>query len=102
MAKTFNSQGSVHSDTSGNGYGGYTVEHDGQVANGQWSKEEATQSSTWRELRAVRLVLKSFETKLQNERVCWFMDNQNVVKIGLHGSRKPTLQQEVIATFDTR
>ena len=91
----------VYSDASNTGYGGYTVEHRGQIANGQWSKEEARQSSTWRELRAVRLVLESFEQKLQNERVRWFTDNQNVVRIVLHGSKKPALQQEALAIFDT-
>jgi len=45
------------------------VEHGGLIANGQWSKEEAQQSSTWWELRAVRLVLELFGPKLQNERV---------------------------------
>jgi len=47
----------VFSDASDTGFGGYTVEHGGLIANGQWSREVAQQSSTWRELRAVRLVL---------------------------------------------
>jgi len=51
------------------------------------------QSSTWRELRAIRMVLMSFESQLQNERVHWFTDNQNVVRIVLHGSKKPILQK---------
>ena len=90
----------VYSDASNTGYGGYTVEHGGQIANGLWDKEEAQQSSTWRELRAVRMVLESFESQLQNERVRWFTDNQNVVWIVLHGSKKPALQQEALAIFD--
>ena len=49
----------VHSDASSTGFGGYTVEHGGLVASGQWSAEEALQSSTWRDLRAVKLVLKT-------------------------------------------
>ena len=57
---------SLASDT---GFGDYTVGHGGLIANGLWSDEEAMQSSTWRELRAVRLVLESFGPKLQNERV---------------------------------
>ena len=48
------------------------------VANGQWSPEDARLSSTWQELCAVRLVLESFQSKLENERVCWFKDNQNM------------------------
>ena len=91
----------VYSDASNTGYGGYTMEHGGQIANGQWSKEEAAQSSAWRELRAVRMVLESFESKLQNKRVRWFTDNQNVVRIVLNGNKKPALQQEALAIFDT-
>jgi len=66
----------VYSDASCTGYGGYMVEHGNNVANGQWSSSEVNQSSTWRELRAVRLVLESFQSKLKNERVHWFTDNQ--------------------------
>ena len=91
----------VFSDASDTGFGGYTVEHGGLIANGQWSREEAHQSSTWQELRAVRLVLESFGPKLQNERVRWFTDNHNVVRIVLGGSKKPILQQEALAIFET-
>jgi len=59
----------AYSDASSSGYGGYLVEHGNLVANGQWSSEEASQSSTWRELRAVRRVLESFQRKLQDERI---------------------------------
>ena len=59
----------VYSDASDTGYGGYLVAHGNLVANGQWAKDEAKQSSTWRELQAVRLVLQSFLTLLKNERV---------------------------------
>ena len=79
--------------------GGYFVEHGNVVANGQWSPDEATQSSTWRELRAVRMVLESFQTKLKNERVHWFTDNQNVVRIVQCGSKKLALQSEVLGIF---
>jgi len=90
----------VFSDASDTGYGRCTVEHGGLIANGQWSGEEAQQSSTWRELRAVSLVLESFGPKLQNERVKWFTDNQNVVRIVLCGSKKPILQREALAIFE--
>ena len=89
----------AYSDASSSGYGGYVVEHGNLVANGQWSSEEATQSSTWRELRAVRCVLESFQDKLQDERIRWFTDNQNVVRIIQHGSGKPVLQVEALAIF---
>ena len=57
----------VYTDASDTGYGGYLVEHGNVVANGQWANDEAKQSSTWRELRAVRLVLECFQTLLKNE-----------------------------------
>ena len=89
----------VYSDASDTGYGGYMVEHGNRVTNGQWLEHEAQESSTWRELRAVRLILESFQTFLKNERVRWFSDNQNVVRIVQYGSRKPTLQAEALAIF---
>ena len=82
----------VYSDAS-------VVERGNLVMNGQWSKHEAQESSTWWELRAVRLALVSFQTFLRNERVCWFSDNQNLVRIVQYGSRKPTLQAEALAIF---
>ena len=69
----------VYTDASESGYGGYIVEHGCHVAMGQWSEEDEVKSSTWRELMAVLLVLESFSTKLRNQRVRWFTDNQNVV-----------------------
>ena len=89
----------VYSDASCTGFGGYTVEHGNLIANGQWSAEEAKSSSTWRELRAVKLVLESFQSKLTNERIRWFTDNQNVVRIIQYGSKNAALQVEALAIF---
>ena len=87
----------VYSDASGSGYGGYCVEHGGHIATGKWSENEVCQSSTWRELRAVHLVLQDLGPKLKNHRVRWFTDNQNVARIVLIGSRKPILHEEAMA-----
>ena len=89
----------VYSDASNIGYGDYTAEHGCHMANGLWTKEEAGCSSTWRELRAVRIVLESLVEKLKNECVRWFSNNQNVVRILQMGSRKPDLQKEALAIF---
>ena len=89
----------VYSDASATGYGGYMVEHGNLIANGQWSPEEVKQSSTWHELRAVKMVLESFQSKLKHERVCWFTDNQNAVRIVQYGSAKPSLQVEALDIF---
>ena len=66
---------------------------------GQWSEEESKQSSAWRDLRAVHLVLNSICHKLKNQKVRWFRDNQNVVRIVLYDSKKPVLQEEALAIF---
>ena len=87
----------VYSDASSSGYGGYLVEHGCHNAHGQWLPQERIQSSTWRELNAVHKVLASLTDKLANQRIRWFTDNQNVVRILNTGSRNPLLQQEALA-----
>jgi len=47
----------VYSDASDTRFGGYIVEHGQYVAHGHWDATEAQQSSTWRELKGVWLVL---------------------------------------------
>ena len=47
----------------------------------------------------MRLVLDAFQSKLKNERVCWFTDNQNVVRIVQYGSRQNALQTEALGIF---
>ena len=54
----------MYSDASDTGFGGYSVEHSGEVANGHCDPMETPQSSTWLELRAVRLVLESLLNRL--------------------------------------
>ena len=89
----------VYSDASDTGYGGFTVEHGCYVAHGAWSADESLRSSTWRELKAVRMVLESLLPKLQNQRIRWFSDNQNVVRILDVGSKNPLLQKEALGVF---
>ena len=89
----------VYTDASNTGYAGYTVQHGCHIAHGLWLPDEAAKSSTWREIRAVRMVLEALKAKLTNERVRWFTDNQNVVRILMVGSRKPDLQAEALAVF---
>lgn len=84
----------VFSDASSTGYGGFhnRVEVGPDIAHGQWSQYEASLSSTWRELKAVSVVLNSFALKLAGHRLKWFTDNQNVVHIVEAGSKKKHLQ----------
>ena len=88
----------VYSDASDTGYGWYVVEHCSCVAFGQWSAKEAGQSSTWRKLTAVWLVLLSVAPKLTNTRVRWFMDN-NVARILQVGSKNLQLHAIALKVF---
>ena len=91
----------AYSDASNTGFGGYIVEHGPYVAHGQWSEWEANQSSTWRELAAVGKILNSVANKLANNRIKWFTDNQNVVRILQVGSRKEHLQDLAVNILKT-
>ena len=75
------------------------VEHGSCVAFGQWSAEEAGQSSTWRELTAVWRVLLSVAPKPTNTRVRWFTDNQNVARILQVGSKNLQLHAIALKVF---
>ena len=66
---------------------------------GHWDPLEAQQSSTWRELRAVRMALESLMAKLPKCTVRWFTDNQNVACILQVGSKTPLLQKEALLVF---
>ena len=90
----------AYSDASDTGYGGYIVELGPQVAaQGVWSSDMANQSSTLREILAVRKVLESFAPKLAGLCVKWFTDNQNVARIIDIGSPKLHLQEEARRIF---
>ena len=90
----------VYSEASDTGYGGYRVEHGCHIAQGQWLPQEAKLSSAWRELWAVLKILQSLTSKLCNQRIHWFTDNPNVVRIRSVGSKSPLLQQEAIDIFN--
>jgi hypothetical protein len=88
-------------DASSTGYGGWhLVEIGAEVAHGQWSVYKASLSSTWRELKAVALVLCSFAQTLTGHRVKWFTDNQNVVRIVESGSKRQYLQTISMDIFE--
>ena len=91
----------IFSDASGTGYAGYTVQHGCHIAHGLWTEPEKMKSSTWRELAAVARVLEAVSSLLQNSRVKWFTDNQNVVRIIKVGSRVDELQKLALCIFRT-
>ena len=81
----------TYSDASDSGWGGFAVQVGGKVAVGNWSVDESSKSSTFRELRATGLVLKSFAPLLRGKEVLHRTDNKNTEIILSIGSRKSDL-----------
>ena len=81
----------VYSDASSTGYGGYIDSIKESEHFGKWNKFEKKQSSTWRELMAVKYVLFHLAVCLEGQRIKWHVDNLNVVYILTNGSMKVSL-----------
>ena len=71
----------------------------GTKVSGSWSELESRESSTWRELRGVRLVLLSVAEKLSGKTVRHRTDNFNIRKILKVGSPCPKLHAEAVAIY---
>ena len=71
----------------------------GTEVSGSWSETESRESSTWRELRGVRLVLLSVAEKLSGKRVRHRTDNMNVENILKVGSPCPKLHAEAVTIY---
>ena len=93
MKNDFVYQRVIYSDASEVGAGGYIVDVNGASAQGSWDECQKIKSSTWRELKAVQIVLKSFISLLSGTGVKWFSDSQNVVRIIEVGSSNTELQE---------
>ncbi len=85
---------SLETDASNTGAGVICSDWRGQkdVAAATFSRPEAGQSSTYRELKTVLFGLRSFASNLRDQRVKIQTDNTGVVSIILKGSNKPLLQ----------
>ena len=55
----------VYTNASSTGYTGYTVEHGSYIAHGLWLPNETEKSSTWREIRTIRMVLEALKFKVK-------------------------------------
>ena len=88
-------------DASESGYGAHLcVCKDRKFCSGMWSECERGKSSTYRELKAILLALKSFSSFLTGGgKVKVFCDNQNVVRIVHCGSSVVELQQLAVDIF---
>ncbi|KAK3096540.1 hypothetical protein FSP39_001138 [Pinctada imbricata] len=82
----------IYSDASHSGYGGYIADVTASDVIGTWSESESLESSTCRELEAIRRVFNSLAFDLKGSTIKWCTDSQNAAKILEIGSRKPKLQ----------
>ena len=89
----------VYTDASSFACAGFSVNSANSVVHKMWSPEEAKKSSTYRELKAVSITLRSLIDLLSNRTVKLFTDNQNVVRIISAGSMKSELQDLAIDIF---
>ena len=91
----------VYSDASKHSFGGVIISKLGnQIARDVFTKIEKSQSSTYRELIAVKYVLESFSSLLLHEKILWHSDNLNTARIIQKGSRKPHLQKIAFEIFE--
>ena len=80
------------------GLGGFVLSKGSEVARGDWPSEslDIRASTTWRELRAIALVLDSLSNELKSRSCIHLSDNKAAVHIVKYGRRKPHLQQEAL------
>lgn len=89
----------VLSGASETGYGAfidYSLLVDQEVDHeviGTWSKLGASNSSTWRELEAMKRSLQTIGQSVKGQHVQWYTDNKNVCNILNTGSKKPYLHR---------
>jgi hypothetical protein len=67
----------IYSDASSVAAGDHTVELDSKVFHTNWSENEKSNSSTWREMRTIEQAMLSFKGKTLK----WFTDNHNCIRI---------------------
>ena len=90
----------IHTDASGVGYGGYFASLRDVNIHGHWSAEQSGKSSTFRELLAILLVLKTSVKRLQHKKVKIFSDSQSACRIVQVGSRILELQNIAVDIFN--
>ena len=90
----------VFTDASSTGYGGFYVSKLGQhICTGEFTSSEASASSTFRELLAVKLVLQSYGEELRGQNIQVNVDNQAATRILSVGSSKDHLQEVALDIF---
>ena len=87
------------SDASNVAWGGYAVQLGDQKAVGSWSAEESVKSSTFREIKAARLVLESLAPQLVGKEIKHRTDNQGTERIMSVGSKISELHDEAVLIY---
>ncbi|CAC5401129.1 unnamed protein product [Mytilus coruscus] len=91
----------IYTDASDHAGAGILLDESSETFHCMWDDFEKAQSSTFRELKAVELLLKTMGSKLENKFVKLYSDNQNVIRIFQVGSMKSPLQCLAFSIFNT-
>ena len=87
-------------DAGETGYGVHVVFYnERKFCSGMWNELQRCMSSSYRELMAVLLALKSFQSFIAEKKVTIFSDNQNVVGTVHNGSCVGHLQRIAVDIF---
>ena len=89
----------ICTDASDFAFGGYLATPGAEPVGGMFSPADVDTSSTYRELKAVYYVLKSYASSLVHHRVKVFVDSMGACRILMVGSSKPHLQQIAVDIF---
>ncbi|CAH3032378.1 unnamed protein product [Porites lobata] len=95
----FCAESTIYTDAGDFAFGGYLATLGGEPVRGMFSPADADSSSTYRELKAVFYVLKSYAVSLKHQRVKVFVDNMGTSRILMVGSSKLHLQQIAVDIF---
>ncbi|VDH95207.1 Hypothetical predicted protein [Mytilus galloprovincialis] len=91
----------IYTDASDHAGAGILLDESSETFHCMWDDFNKAQSSTFRELKAVELLLKTMGSKLENKFVKLYSDNQNVIRIVQVGSMKSPLQCLAFSIFNT-
>ena len=83
----------LFSDASAFAAAGFTYEKCSKIVHHMWTDDEKIQSSTWRELKTILIIMESLGCFLCGKLVKFYTDNQNVVRIASKGSMCQDLHQ---------
>lgn len=89
----------TYSNASGQGWGGYAVQLCGKIARGCWSREESIKSSTFREVKAIRLVLEFLTNEVRGKDMLHQTDTNNPEIVLSFGSRNKELHGEAVSVY---